>query len=218
MLTEQSHLLPLVAEPYDLAEISFPTVDGLRCVRVRTNRYSVPLRPGAKVEARVNADTVELWHEGRRVARHERCYSRQQQVLDLEHYLDVLERKPGALAGSTALAQWRQAGRWPESFDRLWHALNMRHGRQHGTRQIIELLQLGTGEGWPRLRSAVEQALSLGCHDVAAIRHLMLAEQFDRPVVAAFDLGPLARYERPMPVMSGYDQLLGHAGLSEVQA
>jgi hypothetical protein len=94
----------------------------------------------------------------------------------------------------------------------------MRHGRQHGTRQIIELLQLGTGEGWPRLRSAVEQALSLGCHDVAAIRHLMLAEQFDRPVVAAFDLGPLARYERPMPVMSGYDQLLGRAGLSEVQA
>jgi hypothetical protein len=86
----------------DLAEISFPTVDGLRCVRVRTNRYSVPLRPGAKIEAKVNADSVELWHEGKRVARHERCYSRQQQIFDLEHYLDVLERKPGALAGSTA--------------------------------------------------------------------------------------------------------------------
>lgn len=218
MLIEQSHLLPLAAEPFELAEISFPTVDGLRCVRVRTNRYSVPLRPGTKVEARVNADSVELWHEGRRVARHERCYSRQQQVLDLEHYLDVLERKPGALAGSTALAQWRQAGRWPESFDRLWHELNMRHGRQHGTRQMIELLQLGTGDGWSRLRSAVEQALTLGCHDVAAIRHLMLAEHFDRPLVAAIDIGALARYERPMPVMSGYDQLLNHTELAEVPA
>ena len=218
MLIEQSHLLPLAAEPFELAEISFPTVDGLRCVRVRTNRYSVPLRPGTKVEARVNADSVELWHEGRRVARHERCYSRQQQVLDLEHYLDVLERKPGALAGSTALAQWRQAGRWPESFDRLWHELNMRHGRQHGTRQMIELLQLGTGDGWSRLRSAVEQALTLGCHDVAAIRHLMLAEHFDRPLVAAIDIGALARYERPMPVMSGYDQLLSHTEVAEVPA
>jgi transposase len=218
MLIEQSHLLPLAAETVELAEISFPTVDGLRCVRVRTNRYSVPLRPGTKVEARVNADSVELWHEGRRVARHERCYSRQQQVLDLEHYLDVLERKPGALAGSTALAQWRQAGRWPESFDRLWHELNMRHGRQHGTRQMIELLQLGTGDGWSRLRSAVEQALTLGCHDVAAIRHLMLAEHFDRPLVAAIDIGALARYERPMPVMSGYDQLLSHTELAEVPA
>lgn len=218
MLTEQPHLLPLAAELFDLAEISFPTVDGLRCVRVRTNRYSVPLRPGVKVEARVNADSVEMWHEGRCFARHERCYSRQQQVLDLEHYLDVLERKPGALAGSTALAQWRQAGRWPESFDRLWHALNTRHGRQHGTRQLIELLQLGTGEGWPRLRAAVEQALALGCHDVAAIRHLMLAGQCDRPTVAAIDIGHLARYERPMPVMSSYDQLLSHAGVSEVTA
>jgi len=51
-------------------------------------------------------------------------------VLNLEHYLDVLERKPGALAGSTPLTQWRQAGRWPETFDR--EALNARHGRQKG--------------------------------------------------------------------------------------
>jgi transposase len=218
MLMEQPHLLPLASETFDLAEVSFPTVDGLRCVRVRTNRYSVPLKPGTKVEARVNADFVELWHEGRRVARHERCFSRQQQVLDLEHYLDVLERKPGALAGSTALAQWRQAGRWPESFDRLWQGLNMRHGRQQGTRQMIELLQLGTGDGWGRLRAAVEQALSLGCHDVAAIRHLMVAEQFDRPAVAPIDIGHLARYERPLPVMNGYDQLLSHAELTEVPA
>ena len=84
-------------------------------------------------------------------------------MLDLEHYLDVLERKPGALAGSTALAQWRQAGRWPESFDRLWHELNMRHGRQDGTCQMIELLQLGAGNSGSRLRAAVEQALALGC-------------------------------------------------------
>lgn len=129
MLTEQAYLLPLATEPFDLAGISFPIVDGLRSVRVRTNRYSVPLRSGTIVEARVNADSVELWHEGKRVARHERCYSSQQHILDLEHYLDVLERKPGALAGSTALAQWRQAGRWPDSFDRLWQALNIRHGR-----------------------------------------------------------------------------------------
>ena len=83
---------------------------------------------------------VELWHGGKRVARHERCYSRQQKILDLEHYLDVLRKKPGALAGSTPLAQWRQAGRWPACFDQLWQALNLRHGRQEGTRQMIELL------------------------------------------------------------------------------
>lgn len=209
MLNEQPHLLPLASEPFELTETSFPTVDGLRCVRVRTNRYSIPLPPGTTVEARLRADYVEVWHEGVCVARHERCYSRQQQILDLEHYLDVLRKKPGALAGSTPLAQWRQAGRWPECFDRLWEALNARHGRQEGTRQMIELLSLGTGEGWDRLRAAVEQALSLGCQDVAAIRHLLVAGRLAKPAVAAIDVGVLARYERPQPVLSSYDQLLG---------
>jgi transposase len=208
MLQEHPHLLSLATEPFELAETSFPTVDGLRCVRVRTNRYSIPLPPGTKVEARLHADTVQLWHEGKCVARHERCYSRQQKILDLEHYLDVLRKKPGALAGSTPLAQWRLAGRWPESFDRLWQALNSRHGRQQGTRQMIELLELGSGQGWEGLQAAVEQALSLGCHDVAAIRHLMLAGQLHRPAIAPIEIGLLSRYERPQPVLSGYDQLL----------
>jgi hypothetical protein len=63
---------------------------------------------------------------------HERCYRKRQQVLDLEHYLDVLERKPGALAGSTPLVQWRAQGRWPKSYDQLWQRMIERSGRQTG--------------------------------------------------------------------------------------
>jgi len=57
------------------------------------------------VEARVYPARVELWQEGECVACHERCYGRFQQVLELEHYLEVLERKPGAWAGSKPLEQ-----------------------------------------------------------------------------------------------------------------
>ncbi|HYW39243.1 MAG TPA: hypothetical protein VE957_14105 [Terriglobales bacterium] len=57
------------------------------------------------------------------MARHERSFGRYEQVLDVEHYLDVLEKKPGALAGSSPLRQWRERGRWPESFDQLWLSL-----------------------------------------------------------------------------------------------
>jgi transposase len=209
MLSEQPHLLPLVSEPFDLVETSFPSVDGQRCVRVRTNRYSTPLPPGTTVEAKIHADYVEIWHHGVCVARHERSYQRQKKILELEHYLDVLHKKPGALAGSTPLVQWRQAGRWPECFDRLWQALNQRHGRQEGTRYMIELLSLGTAEGWDRLRTAVEHALCLGCQDVAAIRHLLAAGRLGKPTVNAIEVGVLSRYERPQPVLSNYDQLLG---------
>lgn len=208
MLKETPHLLPLAAEPYELAEFSFPTVDNLRCVRVRTNRYSVPLAPGTHVEARVYAAAIEVWHEGKQVARHERCYGRQQKILDLEHYLDVLRTKPGALAGSTPLAQWRQMGRWPACFDQLWQAMNQRLGRAEGTLHMINLLDFGKTQGWDRLRRTIEQALAMGCHDSAAIQHLLMADTLSKPAVEAVDPGLLARYERPMPVMTAYDQLL----------
>lgn len=41
---------------------------------------------------------------------HERALTRGVDVLDLDHYLEVLVRKPGVLPGATALAQARAAG------------------------------------------------------------------------------------------------------------
>jgi transposase len=209
MRAEQAHLLPLLGEGFDLAEMSFPKVDGSGCVRVRTNFYSTPLPADTRVQAKVYADRVEIWHEGAAVARHDRCYGRQQQILDLEHYLEVLERKPGALAGSTPLKQWRERGRWPAEYDRFWEALIGRHGKQPGTRQMIELLGLGNKHGYDRLQEAVVTALSTGCGDVAAVRYLLTAGSAARPPLESCELGGLARYERPLPGVEDYDQLLG---------
>jgi hypothetical protein len=36
----------------------------------------------------------------------------------------------------------------------------------------------------------------------------MITAQLNRPAVEAIDIGLLSRYERPLPVMSGYDKLL----------
>lgn len=213
MAVEREHLLPLLAEGFEVAESSFPTVDQKGCVKVRTNWYSAPVKAGQKVHVKILPAQVEVWHEGRPVARHERCYQRGQQVLDLEHYLDVLERKPGALAGSTPLAQWRKQGRWPESFDDLWGKLKQRQGQPVGTRQMVELLQLGRDQGWERLRRAVEKALAAGCSDAAAVKYLVLAEGQESSgagrTEALVEVGALSRFERPLPVMSDYDQLLG---------
>ncbi len=162
MAMERKHLLPLATEGFDLAESGFPVVDGKGCVKVRTNGYSTPLRPGTRPRVKLRPAYVEIGQERECVARHERHFGRGEQVLDLEHYLEVLEHKLGALAGSRPLAQWRERGRWPESFDQLWQSLQERHGRQAGTREMIELLLLGKRQGWERLRRAVEEALQLG--------------------------------------------------------
>ena len=171
-------------------------------MRVRTNFYSVPVKPGKTVEVRLYPSYVEVRDEGRCIARHERCYGRQQQVLDLEHYLDVLERKPGALAGSKPLAAWRQRGLWPESYDQLLDELIRRHGKQSGTRQMIQVLSLIKQYGHERVRAAVEEALALGCSDAAAIRHLAGAADLTHARSAIIELGELSRFERPLPVMT----------------
>ena len=43
MIEERAHLLPLAEHGFELADISFPRVDGLSCVSVRTNLYPVPV-------------------------------------------------------------------------------------------------------------------------------------------------------------------------------
>jgi len=176
-------------------------VDAQRCVRVRTNRYSVPAPVGSTLEARVYTPFIEIWRGGERIARHERCYNKQQQILDLEHCLDILHRKPGALAGSKPLEQQRQAGLWPVCFDTFWMQLKEWHGKQNGTKEMIELLMLGKEHGRKELQQAVERCLSLKCSDVAAVRHLLNTESWQRPVCEPIDIGSLNRYERPLPVM-----------------
>jgi transposase len=207
MAIEREHLLPWT-DGFDLAEVSFASVDGQSCVRVRTNRYSVPLQVGTRVQVKVLPAHIEIWHEGRWVARHERCYQRQQQILDLEHYLEVLTRKPGALAGSKPLEQWRRQGRWPASYDRLWQRLKERKGQQPGTREMIELLKLGSQQGWDRLERVVTEAIRLECWDAAAIQYLMSAEREASKRADPMELGSLSRYERPLPEVIHYDQLL----------
>ena len=73
----------------------------------------------------------------------ERLEGQGRQSLNLEHYLAVLERKPGAMAGSTPLAQWRAAGRWSTGLDRLWRQLEERRGKSDGTRAMIMLVRAG---------------------------------------------------------------------------
>lgn len=63
------------------------TLDRAGCAKVHTNFYSVPVKAGTRVQAKAYPAWVEVWQEGGRVARHERCYTRRQQILDSEHYL-----------------------------------------------------------------------------------------------------------------------------------
>lgn len=209
MAIERDHLQPLAREGFQIAAIHYPVVNAKGSAKVLTNFYSAPLPVGVEVQAKVYPAYVEIWHGGKLVARHERSFGRQQKVLDLEHYLEVLMKKPGALAGSTPLEQWRNQGRWPESYDRFWAKLKERQGKQEGTRAMIEALMLGREYGYEQLGKAVDKAMELGCSDVSAVRLLLhTVNAAERRSAEPVEIGELRCYDRPQPQMSEYDQLL----------
>jgi transposase len=207
---ERICLLPLPREHFDIAESHEGLVDGKGCVKTHRNWYSTPLRVGTKPTVRVLPSVIEVWHAGKQVACHARTYDIGVQRFQLQHYLDVFDKKPGALAGSRPLAQCRAEGLWPLCLDTFWQACQKRLGKHEGTRVLVDLLLLGREPGWSALCQAVESALAQGSCEQSVVRCLLLTPATKAPIppLSPEDLGRLSRYERAMPEMSGYDQLL----------
>src|SRR2546429_4831990 len=111
---EQLAMMPLPAEPFDPARLLQARVDSRARVCVRQNYYSVPARyAGRRLPVRLSATAVEILDGPRTVARHDRTAGKYAEILVLDHYLEALRRKPGALPGASALAQAPAAGASP---------------------------------------------------------------------------------------------------------
>ncbi len=70
---------------------------------------------GLRVQATIGAREIVICYEHREVARHPRLHGRYQTAARLDHYLELLRLKPGALKGSLPLRQERERGRWPSA-------------------------------------------------------------------------------------------------------
>jgi len=209
---ERPLLRALPDEPAQTDEETAPRVDSKALITVRQNRYSVPVAlAGRRVRARIGAREITVFADEREVARHDRLTGRFEVSAQLDHYLELLARKPGALAGSLALHQQRQQGRWPGCFDELWARIAERYGPSEAARQMVDVLLLCREHGPARVQLAVRGALTAGAHDGRAVG--LLARRTDRPAPAAIDGLPnhLEAIERPQPTLGDYDQLLSTA-------
>ena len=207
---ERPLLLVLPAEPFDAAETAAPRVDQKSLVTIRQNRYSVPVAlAGLKVSARVGAREITISHGGREVARHERLHGKFGTSARLDHYLELLQRKPGGLERSLALSQERDRGAWPGCFDELWAALAGRYGRSDAARQMVDVVLLCRDHGPEEVALAVCGALTAGAIDGRAVA-VLVRRAATRPAVPAplTDLEPrLAAHARPIGDLGDYDRL-----------
>lgn len=105
LFEQEKGALPAVQVPMECAQWVSLRVDKYATVSYGTNRYSVPDHlVGAFVTVKVRTDRLEVFEDRHRVALHARSYGKHGWTIDIDHYLETFRRKPGALAGSVALA------------------------------------------------------------------------------------------------------------------
>ena len=223
---EEPRLVPLPDEPFETGLLLTPRVDRYSQVTVRMNRYSVPVRLiGRQVRVVLRSSELVIYDGRHEAARHERMTARGGEALVLDHYLEALMRKPGAMAGSVLLDQARAAGVFTGAHEALWSAARRASGEPAATRVLVEVLLLHRHMAAADVITGIEAALSVGAHaaDVVAVEARRAADartaapapdsDADEPApqVASLTLRRLAALSadsRPLPTVSAYDQLL----------
>ena len=205
---EEPTLQQLPAEVFDTARLLRPRVDTKARICVRQRFYSVPARyVGRRLTTRLGATSVEVLDGASVVARHERAVAKYAEVLLLDHYLEVLKVKPGALPGATALAQAKAAGVFTATHQHYWDAARQARGDAAGTKALIEVLLAHRSVPTEALITAMSAAVETDQLDP----HVVLIEarrHAATKVAPVIPTGTLARYDRPTPSLAGYDELL----------
>jgi transposase len=222
---EAPALAPLPAEAFEPGLMLTPRVDRFGRITVRQCHYSVPVGLiGRRVRVSLRASELVVFDGRVQVACHARAVRRGSQTLLLDHYLEVLARKPGALPGATALVQARASGMFTPAHEAFWAAARRVHGDAGGTRALVEVLLLHRHLPHADVVAGLAAAVAVGATtaDVVAVE-ARKAHQAHRPAAApaAPTPGPdrvaslterrlagLPPDTRPVPSVARYDQLL----------
>ena len=185
-------------------------VDGKALATVRQNQYSLPVRlAGLRVAARIGAREVVFSHDGKVVARHERLQERFGVSAQLDHYLELLKVKPGALSRSLALRQERERGRGLIASISCGRRSPSESAPRRPPGRWSTCCCSAVSSGPSGLSSRPGARWPPARYDGRAVA--VLARRADRP--AATPLTGLdqrlAQADRPEPTITDYDQLLG---------
>lgn len=227
---ERRELAPLPGEVLETGVMLWSSVDRHARIRVRSASYSVPARlVGRRVRVLLRASELVVLDGRREIARHERSAVRDSVTLHLDHYLEVLARKPGALPGSVALGQARADGSFTSEHEAFWAAARRALGDGAGTRELVEVLLLHRHLPHSEVLAGLRAAVAVGAvrADVVAVearRHY----QEHAPLVStsvdttarvvslterrlgdpAATIATLPADTRPLPTVAAYDELL----------
>ena len=177
LVADRAAMLALPTEAFEPRRVAQGHANSLSLVRFDRNDYSVPTAYAHhEVTVVGGIEEVAITSGTGVVARHVRCWDKEQTTYDPLHYLALLERKPGAIDYARPLESWELPGCFAVLRRRLEADLGHR-----GTREFIKVLRLLENASVGALARAVDQALSIGATGADAIA-LILFHHAEQPV------------------------------------
>jgi transposase len=171
---ERPHLLTLPAYPFPCCRTVPVRPNRFSMATFQTNRYSLPVECDAtSLLLRAFVDRVEITDGTRVVAIHERCYGREQDVLDVFHYLPLLKKRPGAFDHARPLKMWNR----PLVLDRYLARLRERLPHRAATMEFLHVMELCLTHSLDEVAAAVDQAMAAGSLGAGTVVYLLRANR-----------------------------------------
>jgi transposase len=203
---EQSRLMP-VPKPFDGYVELMARVTSTALIHLERNRYSVPTEhANSAVSVRLYHDHIAVVADGTQVATHSRSFERSQTFYDWQHYISLVERKPGGLRNGAPFAGM------PEALKQLQAILLRRSGGDAVMAQVLAAVPI---HGLDAVLVSVELALEAGkpsgehvLNVLARLKSNNAPSNLGDALAAELKQGwPLQLREEPLANVDRYDDL-----------
>ena len=195
---EQLYMMPMPT-PFDGYTEVLARVSSTCLVTVQRNRYSVPCHlANCKVAVHLYPECMTIYAENTMVASHIRLYERDQTRYDWQHYIPLIDRKPGALRNGAPIADM------PLPLLKLQSELRRRE-RLTGDRIMATVLANVPVHGLDAVLIAVEQVLASGAPSAEHILNVLT--RLKPPKIPAQVATSLTLLEEPLANTARYDSL-----------
>ncbi len=100
----QRKLIPLPPFRYDTSNTILVKADDFSLVRFGHNKYSIPFIYASKtVSVKGYGNSVEIFYQNTKISTYYRIYDRNKTEYRLEHYIDLIERRPRSVYNATPI-------------------------------------------------------------------------------------------------------------------
>lgn len=141
---------------FDTARVENLRVDKYSTITVDTCHYSVPdVYVKKKVFTKIYSDKILCYYDGQKISEHTKKSTQNEWSVKIEHYVDTLRKKPGALASSTALHQ---------ANPRLQQIYKKYYIKKE--KEFIELLQLLKESSFEKIEKAIRVLERVSPNDI----------------------------------------------------